>query len=144
MRPFTAYVVFAMIYGGLLLLAGFAADQFNSTALGSAVTWIAPFAAAPFALLSAIRLGDLSNLGIAVTSIILAACACVATVGLLVANAVPAVGGPSLEYIAGMFASYFTIGGWRLLLSFGLLVAVPLLWAAPLEARRLPTSQAAA
>ena len=144
MKRITAYVVFAAVYGGLLLLAGFAASQFNSKALGSTVTWVAPLAAAPLALLIAARLERLSNLGIAVTSIILAVCACVATVGIFIAMAVPVVGGPTFEYIARMFASYFTIGGWSCCLAFGLLVAAPLLWATLFLSRRSPAPSAAA
>lgn len=143
MRRITAYVVFAAIYGGLLFLVELAADQFTSGSLGSAATWAAPFAAAPFALLGALRLGHLSNRGLAVTSVILAACACVATVGILVALAVPVVGGPTFEYTAGMFVSYFTMGGWRLLLSFGLLVVAPLLWAASFRSRHSSAPRAA-
>jgi hypothetical protein len=117
MRRPIAYVVFAGIYGGLLLSAGFAADQFKSEALGGAVTWAAPFAVAPFALLTAMRLGRLSKLGLVATSLMLMVCTWAATVAILVAIAVPVVGGPAYEYVAGMFASYFVIGGGQLLLS---------------------------
>lgn len=143
MRHIAAYVVFAVVYGGQLLLAGFAADQLNSKALEAAMPWAAPFATAPFALLIAMRLGYLSNLGIAVTSFMLGVCACVATVGILVA-AVPIVGEPTFEYVIGMFASYFIIGGWKLALGFILLVAAPLLWSISFLGRRLPVTRAAA
>jgi len=144
MTRITPYVVFAIAYGALLLLVGLAADQLGSEALMAAVGWSAPFAIAPLALLVAMRLGHLSSLGVAITSAIVAVIIGAATVGILIAVAVPVVGGPTLDYIAGMFASYFTIGGWRLLLSFGFFVAAPLLWSLLLLSRQAPSAQAAA
>lgn len=143
MRRLAAYFVFAVVYGGLLLLASFLADQVRPEARDVA-GWIAPFAAAPLALLAAMRLGSLSRTGIAASSTILAAVVCLATVALLVAIAVPAVGEPTLDYVAGMFASYFTIGGWRLLFSFVLFVAAPLLWAVALTSIKASSATAAA
>jgi len=144
MRRISPYIVFAISYGTLLLLVGLAADQLGSEALTAAVGWSVPFAVAPLALLVAMRLGHLSSPGVAITSAILAAIIGAATVGILIAIAVPVVGRPTLDYITSMFASYFTIGGWRLLLSFGLLVAAPLLWAPLLLSRQAPSAQAAA
>ena len=140
MTRLTAYFVFAGIYGGLLLLAGFAADELNSEVLGAAATWSAPFAAAPLALMASMRLRHLSNVGIAFSSVILAVIACTATIGILLAIAIPVAGSLTFEFVAGMFTSYFTIGGWRLLLSFGLLLAAPLLWAPPLQRRLRPNN----
>lgn len=74
------------------------------------------------------RLGQLSIRGVAITSILLAVVIAATTVGILIAIAVPVVGGPTIEYIARTFASYFAIGGWRLLLSFASFIAAPLLW----------------
>jgi hypothetical protein len=144
MRRLAAYFVFAAIYGGLLLLAGFIADQFRSEALRDVAGWAVPFAAAPLALLAAMRLGSLSRMGIAASSTILATVMCLTTVAILIAIAVPAVGEPTLDYIASMFASYFTIGGWGLLLSFVLFVAAPLLWAVALTSIKASSATAAA
>lgn len=138
------YVVFAMTYGALLLLGGLAADQLRSEALAAAVGWSAPFAIAPLALLVAMRLGHINSLGVAITSTIVAVIMGAATIGILIAIAVPVIGGPTIDYIASMFVSYFTFGGWRLLLSFGLFVAAPLLWALLLLGRQAPSAQAAA
>jgi len=144
MRRITPYIAFAFGYGALLLLAGLAADQLGSGALTAAVGWLAPFAVAPLALLAAVRLGHLSSSGVAITSAILAVVIGAATVGILIAIAVPAVGRPTVHYIASMFASYFAIGGWRLLLSFGIFVAAPLLWGLLLLSRPAHTARAAA
>lgn len=124
----TKYMLFASIYGVLLLAVSLAADQLGSASFAAATGWVAPFAVAPLALLAAARVGHLTKPGIAVTSVILAAVMCLTTVGILIAVAVPVVGGPTLDDIARMFSSYFTIGGWGLLLGFVALVAAPLLW----------------
>lgn len=144
MRRFAACIVFAIIYGLLLLLTGIATDQFGPGAFGVAAGWIAPFVAAPLALMVATRFGRLTYLGVAITSTILAALVVLTTVGILVAIAVPAVGGPTLGYIVSMFASYFTIGGWRLVLSLVLFIAVPPLWLALLLSLKTSRAPAAA
>ena len=144
MRRFAAYIMFAATYVVLVLIAGIAADQAGSETLRVATGWVAPFAAAPLALMVAARFGRLGCLGVAVTSTIVAAFAVLANVGVFVAIAVPVVGGPTISYLADMFASYFTIGGWRLLLGFVLITAAPPLWVVLLMGLRASRAPAAA
>lgn len=143
MKHLTAYMVFAALYGGLQLAAVVALDRPGSEAFAAAAGWAMPFAAAPLALLAAARFGRLTRPGVAVASVGLALLVCCMTVAVSFAVAIPALGGPDPGHLGGMFVSYFTIGGWRLLLGLVLFVAAPLLWATwlpGLEASRAPAA----
>lgn len=142
MKRATPYVVFIAAYAGLLLLAGFAALSFDSTALDFISTWVAPLVVAPLALLLAMRLGRPSSVGIAVSSLAFATGVCVATVGVFIVIAIPT-GELTVPQAFGMFPTYFSIGGgWMLLLSYLLVIGAPVLWSAFLLRPRIATRSA--
>lgn len=127
MKRFTPYIIFVATYGGLLLLAGLAALVVDAATLYFINAWIAPVVAAPIALLLAMRSGQPTHLGIGISAFAFAACICLATVGVFIVIAIPT-GVLTTVQALGMFPTYFSLGGWSLLLSYLLLIAAPLLW----------------
>jgi hypothetical protein len=146
MKRIALYVAFAAAYLALGLLAAFVEDRFApGGTLASIVSWTAPFAIAPFAVLVAMQLGRPGHLGLAATSLVLAVAIFLATVGILYAVALPTLHAPAPAYVLHMAANIFTIGGWRLPLSAVPFVAAPMVWSVFLQRRgRLATAAAEA
>lgn len=137
MKRFIPYITFVATYGGLLLLAGLAARAVDAGALDFISVWIAPVVAAPIALLLAKRSGQPTRLGIGVSALAFAACICIATVGIFIIIAVPT-GVLTVVQALGMFPTYFSLGGWTLLLSYLLVIAAPLPWSVFFLPPRVP------
>lgn len=135
MRRFTPHVAFFFVYAGLLHLAGFAVEQVGLKTFGDTIGWIAPFFAAPIALLAAGRFGRMGGAGVAVTSSLLVVLVSIAIVGILVWIAIPVVGPVDVDYVLRAFKRYFTLGGWSLLWSALIMVGAPLLWSRILPGR---------
>lgn len=129
-------ITFFLAYAGLGALAFIALDQVDSKELARILAWLVPVVTAPLAIQVARRAGAVSTTGVAIAAVTLAACVCIATVGVFVAIAVPAVGAIGPGYVARAFRRYFTLGGWPLLLDYGFLIVSPLAWAALLRGRQ--------
>ena len=135
MKRIAPYAAFAAAYLALGLLAAFVGDRLSPGTFTSIVSWTGSFAIAPFAVLAAMRLGRPSHAGIAATSLVLAVAIFAASIGILIALALPALDAPMPGYIRHTVANIFTIGGWRLPLSAVLFVAAPVLWSVFLQRR---------
>lgn len=144
MKRVLPYLAFAVFYAGLLYLTAFALDKLVPDKAGDALMWLAPLIAAPLALLLALRLGVVTSVGVALTSLILVLCVTVATALILVAVAVPVVGPPSFAYVAHSFVHVVQLGGWGFWLIALVQVGVPWLWSLLLLGRGSDTAQAAA
>jgi hypothetical protein len=136
MKRIIPHIAFFFAYAALLFLWGFIAEQLGLDETDNPLWRIAPFVAAPLALLVAMRLGDIGSVGVAVASVLLVFLTCAATVAILVAIAVPIVGGPTPGYVWHAIVTFLSLGGWPLLSAAFTLVAAPVLWSVFLQARR--------
>lgn len=124
------HVAFFLSYAGLGILATTALGEIGSNELTGLLAWAVPVVVAPLALLTARAVGTITIVGVAVAALSLAVCLFVATVGILVAIAVPVIGPATPGHVTRAFGGYLALGGWRLLFSLCLFVAAPVAWSA--------------